>query len=176
MTATTSVEHTRNATSDDSPDLGVPMEAVIRTLEQQASDLEEAHYEALREARDAWRRAAELRLQVLEARMQLCALVECEPLTAREPTETTVRRAVLQLMQVYFDEPGKYRLVIRLPETEGYQVSDGADVPVWCSRVVYDAARPEGKCPVAISDAVHAAYRAAEQQGFILTCPERTTP
>lgn len=138
--------------------------------------MDDAQYEALTEARDASRRAAQLRLQALETRMRLCALVDCEPLTARQPTTTVARKAVLQLMHVYFDEPGKYRLVIRLPETEGDQVSNGAEVPVWCSRVVYDAARPEGKCPVTISDAVHAAYRAAEQRGFILTCPERVTP
>jgi hypothetical protein len=176
MTATTSVEHQPNATSDETSGLGRPIEAAVRTLEQQASDLEEALYEALREARDASRRAAELRLQALETRMRLFALVECEPLDARPSTERATRKAVLQLTHVYFDEPGKYRLVIRLPETEGDQVSNGAEAPVWCSRVVYDAARPEGKCPVTISDAVHAAYRAAEQRGFILTCPERVTP
>lgn len=176
MAGTVSTQHQTSQSNNQGIDFSNPIQATVSALEQQASDLEEAHYEALREARDASRRAAQLRLQALETRMRLCALVECEPLTARQPTTTAARKAVLQLMQVYFDEAGKYRLVIRLSETEGDQISDGADVPVWCSRVVYDAARPEGKCPVAISDAVHAAYRAAEQQGFILTCPERITP
>ena len=166
----------RTPNDDQVSEFGRPIEGVIRTLEQQASDLEEAHYEALREARDASRRAAELRLQALETRLRLCALVECEPLSVRQPAATVARKAVLQLMHVYFDEPGKYRLVIRLPETEGDQVSDNVDVPIWCSRMVYDAARPEGKCSVTISDAVRAAYRAAEQQGYRLTWLDPVTP
>jgi hypothetical protein len=169
MAATTSMQHGINATSDVASGFVRPIEAAIRRLEQRASDPEEAPYEALWEAGDAGRRAAELPLQALETRMRQFAVVECEPLDARPSTERATRKAVVQLTHVYFDEPAKYRVVIRLLEAQGRRVSDGADVPLWCSRVVYDAARPEGKCPITNSEAVHAVYRAAEQQGCRLT-------
>lgn len=176
MTATTSVQHQPKSSNDPASDFGRPIEATIRAFEQQASDLEEAHYEALREARDASRRAAELRLQALETRMRLCALVECEPINANQQVGATARRAVLRLMHVHFDEPGIYRLVLCLLETQFDQTSEGVDVPAWCSKVVYDATRPEGRCPITISDAVRAAYRAAEQQGYRLMWDERAAP
>ncbi len=177
MTATTSVEHQANATSDVASDFSRPIEAAIRTLEQQASDLDEAHYEALREARAATHRAAELRLQALETRMRLCALVECERINAPDPAEAAVRYAVLRLTHAYFDEPGKYRLVLYTAGEALDQASDVvpdlADTAAWYSKVVYDAARPEGKCPAAICDAVRAAYVVAEQHGYRLLWVEK---
>lgn len=143
-------------------EFGRPIEGGIRTVEQQAIDLEVAHYEALREARDASRRAVELRLQALETRMRLCVLVECEPLSVRQPTATVARKAVLQLMHIYFDEPGKYRLVLQPLGAQASRESNDERIPVWCSKVIYDGARPEGKCGATISVAVRAAYRVAE--------------
>src|SRR5438128_1527952 len=81
---------TRSSTS------ATPIQAIIHALEQLALELEEAHYEALREARDASRRAAEIHLRALEIQMQLCILVEHEPIDARKRTGTPLRPAILR--------------------------------------------------------------------------------
>ncbi len=149
-----------------------PTGAAIHALEQQVIELDEAHYKALREARDASRRAAELRLRALETRMRLCAFIEYEPIDANQHTGigTRARPAILRLAHMYFDDPGKYRLALcRCPDPDRVgMISGGVDEPAWYSKVVYDTTRPEGKGTVAISDAVRAAYRATEQRGYRL--------
>ena len=144
------------------------VEASIHALEQQVTELEEARYEALREVRDATRRVAELSLQGLEARMRLCALIECEPLQNHERTDKLDRPAVLRLVHMYFDEPGKYRLALYPYRDQEGGTPRGMGDPVWCSEVVYDETRPEGKGRVAIADAVRKAYGAAEGRGYRL--------
>jgi hypothetical protein len=152
---------TRSSTS------ATPIQALIHALEQQALELDEAHFEALREARDASRRATEIRLRALEIQMQLCALVEHEPIDARKRIGTRLRPAILRLAQLYFDEPGKYRLALYPLPGEAGKIRDEGD-PAWCSKVVFDATRPEGRNTITISDAVRATYRAAEERGYIL--------
>ena len=146
----------------------IEVEATIHAIEQQVTELEEARYEALREVRDATRRVTELSLQAMEARMRLCALIECEPLHNRERTGKRDRPALLQLAHMYFDEPGKYRLVLCAHYDGACTTSEQVDEPEWCSKVVYDSMRPEGKGSLALADAVRAAYRAAERRGYRL--------
>ncbi len=83
--------------------------ATIRVLEKQVSDLHAASYAALREARDASRRAAELRLPAAESHVHTSDFVECETINALKSTEKPDQPAVLRLVHIYFDEPGKYR-------------------------------------------------------------------
>lgn len=171
MVGKASAERAKTSSTNGFHDGTSPVEATIHALEQRAIELDEAHYEALREARDASRRAAELHLQALEVRMRLCALIECEPINAHQHMSPPARSAVLRLAKLYFDDPGKYRLVLCAPgdvDSKG-TTSDQADEPAWCSKVVYDAMRPEGKGAVAIADAVQAAYRIAESRGYRLT-------
>ena len=175
MSDTLLAEPHRTPNSSTIRELVNPLEAVIRSLEQQASDLDDGYYEARREARDALRRAAELRLQALETRMRLCALVECEPLDTPGSSGTTALHAILRLAHIYFDEPGMYRLVLQPLGAQASRESNDEGVPVWCSKVVYDAARPEGTYGATISVAVRAAYRAAEQQGCRVVWDELVT-
>ena len=143
-------------------------EASIRALEQQMTQLDEACYEALREARDASRRAGDLGLQAIEARVRLCAFIEHEPLSARHSASESNLVGVLRLTHMYFDEASKYRLVLYAYGCLANDAPKVTDNPLWCSKVVYDAARPERKCPATIAEVVRAAYRAAEQRGYAL--------
>jgi hypothetical protein len=145
------------------------IEVAIKALEQQVIELDDAYYDALREARDASRRAAELRLQALETRVRLCALLESEPVGSGKRTSTAKCRAILRLAHIYFDEPGKYRLAL-YPHPHGIdKTPQELDEPLWCSKVVFDTTRPEGKVTVGIADVVRAAYHAAEERGCALT-------
>ncbi|MBF6611587.1 MAG: hypothetical protein IVW55_00475 [Chloroflexi bacterium] len=146
----------------------IEIEATIHALEQRATQLEEARYEALREVRGATRRVTELSLQAMEARMRLCALIECEPLQKDARIGKRDRPAILQLAHMYFDEPGKYRLVMCARYDGACTTSEQVGEPEWCSKVVYDTMRPEGKGSLALADAVRAAYRAAETRGYRL--------
>jgi hypothetical protein len=170
MVGKASAERSKTSSNNGFHDGTSPVEATIHALEQRAIELDEAHYEALREARDASRRAAELRLQAIEMRMRLCALMECEPIRAHQHTSPPARPAVLRLAKLYFDDPGKYRLVLcSQGDVDGKgTTADQVDEPAWCSKVVYDAMRPEGKGAVAIADAVRGAYRIAESRGYRL--------
>ncbi len=118
--------------------------------------------------RDATRRAAEVSLQGLETRMRLCALIECEPLHSDRRTDTNAHTGILRLSHIYFDDPGKYRLVLYSYPSETGETSQRVGDLIWCSEVVYDTARPEGKGGVLISGVVRKAYRAAEERGYRL--------
>lgn len=104
---------------------------------------------------------------MLETRMRLCVLIECEPLCSERRTRTSAHPAILRLSHIYFDDPGKYRLALYASPGDEGEAPQQADL-IWCSEIVYDTARPEGKGGLSISAVVRKAYLATEERGYML--------